>query len=293
MQPRDEFPPKVRKALAERVGVRCSNPNCRQPTSGPDSEPDKSISIGVAAHIRAAAPGGPRYDSDMSADQRKSPENGIWLCENCGKLIDTDEARYSAQLIRRWKDWAEQAALMAIAAPTLGQSDPAAADRELVRFYAQCFDRPAFQDPFGAERSVHNFERAVEDTITAVNTGCLRSRDGTVLAAAKGKVYLENRDWRQTMDAVVDLLRAILARLAVAKRSDEFDCHCSRSDGTDIYCRPAPDLECWMDATRAHALGLFGRVCDQANVQAPVFPRPFPPLGYARPRPPRNDPEDH
>ena len=44
------------------------------------------------------------------------------------------------------------------------------------------------------------FDRAIEDTITAINTGCLRSRDGAVLCQSKGKSYLENPEWRQRMD---------------------------------------------------------------------------------------------
>ena len=34
--------------------------------------PNKIINIGVAAHICAAAPGGPRYDSAMTEEERKS-----------------------------------------------------------------------------------------------------------------------------------------------------------------------------------------------------------------------------
>ncbi len=42
------------------------------------------------------------------------------------------------------------------------------------------------------------FDRAIEDTITALNTGCLRARDGTVLQQAKGKSYVANHAWRET-----------------------------------------------------------------------------------------------
>ena len=42
------------------------------------------------AHICAAAQGGPRYDASMTPEERKSFENGIWLCQSCSKLIDTD-----------------------------------------------------------------------------------------------------------------------------------------------------------------------------------------------------------
>jgi hypothetical protein len=98
---RDDFTQSVKKTLAERVGCKCSN--CKQLTSGPHEDATKAINIGVAAHITAAASGGPRYDSSLSSEQRKSIENGLWLCQNCSKLIDTDAQRYSVEMLRRWK----------------------------------------------------------------------------------------------------------------------------------------------------------------------------------------------
>ena len=91
---RDDFDEKTKDLLAKRVGYRCSNPNCRQLTSGPQADSNKSLNIGVAAHITAAAKGGPRYDENISLEERASIENGIWLCQNCAKLIDNDPKRY-------------------------------------------------------------------------------------------------------------------------------------------------------------------------------------------------------
>lgn len=77
---RDEFPPSVKEELAKRVGYLCSNPACRQPTSGPQSKPSGTVNIGVTAHITAASPDGPRYDASLSSEERKAASNGIWLC---------------------------------------------------------------------------------------------------------------------------------------------------------------------------------------------------------------------
>ena len=100
---RDEFSSEVIRILAKRAGTPCSNPNCRQPTSGPTLHPDKAVNIGVAAHITAASPGGPRYDQSMSTDTRSSIVNGIWLCQTCAKLIDSDNDRYTIALLGQWK----------------------------------------------------------------------------------------------------------------------------------------------------------------------------------------------
>ena len=53
------------------------------------------------------------------------------------------------------------------------------------------------------------FNRAIQNTITALNTGCLPARDGTVLQTAKGKTYLNNHDWRTKLDTIMDLVRAV------------------------------------------------------------------------------------
>ncbi len=107
---RDDFLQQTLDTLAKRVGARCSNPRCRKLTTGPRSEASRSVNIGVGAHITAAAPGGPRFDPLLTADQRRAIENGIWLCQNCAKLVDNDSTLYPAGRLREWKIGAEQAA---------------------------------------------------------------------------------------------------------------------------------------------------------------------------------------
>ncbi|HBR1079936.1 TPA: hypothetical protein L9L52_003150 [Klebsiella quasipneumoniae subsp. quasipneumoniae] len=106
---RDDFVGKVKEKLRARVGNKCSNPDCRVYTTGPGTK-DKIDSIGVAAHICAASPGGPRYDINMTAKQRKSFDNGIWLCSNCSIHIDRDVERYTVHLLNKWKKEAEEKA---------------------------------------------------------------------------------------------------------------------------------------------------------------------------------------
>ena len=120
---RDDFPVRVKKLLAERVGVRCANPDCQKVTSGPGADPGGSVNIGVAAHIAAASPGGPRYDPEMDSEERKSAGNGIWLCENCAKLIDSDPQGFTSDGLYEWKTGAENRASESIR----GISGPAVA----------------------------------------------------------------------------------------------------------------------------------------------------------------------
>lgn len=81
------------------------------PTSGPSADPERAFNVGVAAHITAASKGGPRYDPSLTAEQRKSIENAVWLCGKCNTMVDQDETRYPAVLLRQWKRQAEDRAL--------------------------------------------------------------------------------------------------------------------------------------------------------------------------------------
>lgn len=107
---RDDFTPRVKATLAQRAAYVCSNPDCRAVTAGPGSEANTTVNLGVAAHITAASPGGPRYDASLTSAQRAAPENGIWLCQTCGKLADDDAPGYSVELLLRWKAETEERA---------------------------------------------------------------------------------------------------------------------------------------------------------------------------------------
>jgi hypothetical protein len=55
---RDDFLKQTITEIAKGVGYRCSNPDCARPTVGANAEQTGVITIGVAAHICAASPGG-------------------------------------------------------------------------------------------------------------------------------------------------------------------------------------------------------------------------------------------
>lgn len=120
---RDDFSKPVRRTIASRTGWRCSNPRCRALTEGPKSSPDAATSIGVAAHITAASPGGPRFDSSLSNATRRSAENGVWLCEICARLVDGDERLYLTGVLRIWKVDSEQLVRREIGRPADASPD--------------------------------------------------------------------------------------------------------------------------------------------------------------------------
>lgn len=229
---RDDFTAATKELLAKRVGCRCSNPNCRKSTIGPGSEAGKTVNIGVAAHITAAAEGGPRYDPDMTAQQRKDGSNGIWLCQSCAKLIDSDVIRYPAGLLQMWKHDSEEKTAMELECRQILSTvetgmEGVRSDVERMRFYIQCIDRPAFHDQLSGsgairsmrfdsnqaglvfrrhDRNLSAFEKAIEDTIIALNTGILRTRDGDVLMRSQGKSQVVDPEWNQKMKEIVEIL---------------------------------------------------------------------------------------
>ncbi len=106
---RDDFPVSTVQLLAKRVGFKCSNPDCRKPTSGPSGD-EASVNLGVAAHVTAASPGGPRYNPELTTEERRASANGIWLCQQCSRLVDADDSGHSVPLLQDWKTFAEAAA---------------------------------------------------------------------------------------------------------------------------------------------------------------------------------------
>ncbi|MGR4066921.1 hypothetical protein [Billgrantia sp. C5P2] len=102
---RDDFLKPVADALAKRAAYICSNPDCRAQTLAPsDKEPGKFLYTGKAAHICAAAEGGPRFDPEMTSEERGGIENGIFLCSNCADMIDKNGgADFSPEQLHEWK----------------------------------------------------------------------------------------------------------------------------------------------------------------------------------------------
>jgi len=120
---RDNFTKKTLDILAKRVGGLCSNPNCKSSTTGPRSETTKIVNIGEGAHITGATSKGKRFDKSLSREQRKSPDNGIWLCGSCAKLIDNDPTRYTDGILKQWKQHAEDAALRKVEGSTVSHAN--------------------------------------------------------------------------------------------------------------------------------------------------------------------------
>lgn len=122
--------------------------------------------------------------------------NAIPLCPNCHDEVHADYTpgrttrRYTEAELRRHLAGTIQLAQQQ-ASQHVGDASWEC-DAELVTFYAQCLDRPAFRTHFHNELSFADFDRALEDTALAINTGFLRTRDDTVVARFAGKASIVN-----------------------------------------------------------------------------------------------------
>jgi len=101
---RDDFSQPTLRLLAQRSGYICAYPDCRQLTIGPSDDRRSGVTmVGVGAHITAASSGGPRYDASLTAEERVSETNGIWMCQLHGKQVDDNSSRHTAHDLKRWK----------------------------------------------------------------------------------------------------------------------------------------------------------------------------------------------
>lgn len=116
MSTRDDFTKKTIDTLAKRAGGKCSICNCA--TYGPNDNPYVATNIGQAAHIAAAAEGGPRYDPAMSSEVRKSLKNALWLCSNCHDKIDRNPESYPVERLLQIKKEAENSARDSLGVPS-------------------------------------------------------------------------------------------------------------------------------------------------------------------------------
>jgi len=135
---RDDFSQATKDLLAKRAGYMCAFPGCQRLTVGPSEDRmTQTTMVGVAAHITAASPRGPRYDASLSAEERSSERNGVWTCQTHGKLIDDNPSKHTVEEITSWKRQHEEWVFARVSNADHhlkdGQSDQAEAGRLVLR----------------------------------------------------------------------------------------------------------------------------------------------------------------
>lgn len=97
--------------IAARTGFHCAYPCCGRSTIVLSRDGLGAVLIGQAAHIVAASENGPRRwadNPDITIEQIRCADNGIWLCPNHAVLIDRDIAFHSVERLQHWQKAAEE-----------------------------------------------------------------------------------------------------------------------------------------------------------------------------------------
>ncbi len=93
--------PSHQKILFGISGNQCAHPDCHRLLIIDDG----TTIVGKICHIEAASEGGPRYNHNMTDDERRHFNNLIVLCDEHHSVIDNpeNEKDYPVPLLREWK----------------------------------------------------------------------------------------------------------------------------------------------------------------------------------------------
>ena len=142
-------------------------------------------------------------------------------------------------------------------------------DRELILFYAQCLDRPAFRTHFHQELSFAAFDRAMEDTLIALGTGYWRLRDGTLISRAKGKASIASKSWHDKLDQIASVIDEIRSRFHESVGFNRMGYQIHGPGFGDFEMEFGPrfrgdrDLGSWMDGRRNQAIDLMNSILSE------------------------------
>ena len=119
---------------------------------------------------------------------------------------------------------------------------------------------------------MEDFDRAIEDTIIALNTGVMRTRNGDIIKQAEGKIFVQNPEWREKLYNVVDILTAIRRRLQVAECDHAYSFYSNRGN-EGMYCFYDRELQEWFNSSREEILKIMSSICTQIGIPELRFPR--------------------
>jgi hypothetical protein len=88
---------KTYNLLYAKSSNRCVFPGCANPITV-----NKTL-VGNACHIKAANPGGPRYDPNQTNEERHGYDNLLLMCSMHNKVIDDDVTTYTVERLRQMK----------------------------------------------------------------------------------------------------------------------------------------------------------------------------------------------
>ncbi|MET9400904.1 hypothetical protein [Kitasatospora sp. NPDC002965] len=85
------------------TAFRCGKPECRRPLYRTNDETGEWLLNSRVSHIHARSENGPRWDSQMSAEENRSESNLLPLCSDHAAEIDDTPEHFPPELLREWK----------------------------------------------------------------------------------------------------------------------------------------------------------------------------------------------
>lgn len=135
-------------------------------------------------------------------------------------------------------------------------------DASYLELLRRAFDRPAFSTPFKQEGRMEDFEKAIDDTVLALNTGVLRTRDNQVVAdVGFGKSAVLVPEWRTQLCEMESQLLAFRGYLRRALDEGRI-----KSCGSHCYCG---DDDCIreLDESRAKIIDNLNGLLKEAGLE--------------------------
>jgi hypothetical protein len=144
-------------------------------------------------------------------------------------------------------------------------------DKDLILYFAQCLDRAAFRVRFDVETSFREFDKAMEETLLALDTGYWRLGDGRLIERAKGRAYVAHKSWREKVDRIAQLVDLIRTRLHQSFGLDrtmmqyrsvrEYEIEIERLLAQNF--RQDRSLIGWIDQQRQEAIGVINSLLQE------------------------------
>lgn len=109
--------------------------------------------------------------------------------------------------------------------------DSPATEVEALSLMTRLFERPAFYTPFQHESSLPAFDRALADTIEALNTGIYRNRDGVIIARIPSRFDLPTPAVRETLARTVRALSDLRVAFEAGRKLGTIQpCGCGKAE---------------------------------------------------------------
>ena len=138
------------KRLFAFSGNRCAFSNCPSPIVESTGTP-----TGIICHIKARSPGGPRYDSKQTPEQRNGFENLILMCARHSKLIDSEPKRFTVEYLNALKSAHERNGSIELSRVDANNAEALLKDYHSIYITA---DGPVMMNSPGAVQTVNNIK---------------------------------------------------------------------------------------------------------------------------------------